>query len=149
MWERESKAFEEVRREYLATPSEARQPHGQATTKVLDVTRTLLIQAPPARVMAAFFNDADLQERGGRSRRVFTVARPLGTYAVEWESTDFKDDVLGRLGGAFHGTVIDFRPGASFFLADVYLAASRRRSDRADGARSAVPSARQWRARRC
>ena len=88
-------------------------------TKVLDVAHTLLIHAPPARVMAAFFNDADLKA-WWQVTKCSPVARPLGTYAVEWESTDFKDDVLGRLGGAFHGTVIDFRPGASFFLADVY-----------------------------
>ena len=90
-----------------------------AEAKVLDVTRTQLIQAPPARVMQAFFTDADLKEWWGVTRS-FAVARPLGMYAIEWASTDFKDDVLGRLGGAFHGTVIDFRPNASFFLADVY-----------------------------
>ena len=41
-------------------------------------------------------------------------------YAIEWESTDFKDEMLGRLGGAFHGTIIDYRPNAAFFLADAY-----------------------------
>jgi uncharacterized protein YndB with AHSA1/START domain len=87
--------------------------------KVLDVTRTQLIQAPPARVMQAFFNDADLKSWWGVTR-AFTVARTLGMYAIEWESTDFKDDILGRLGGAFHGTVMDFRANASFFLAEVY-----------------------------
>ena len=90
-----------------------------AEEKVLDVTRTQLIQAPPARVMQAFFNDADLKAWWGATR-AFTVARTLGMYAIEWESTDFKDDILGRLGGAFHGTVMDFRANASFFLAEVY-----------------------------
>jgi hypothetical protein len=28
--------------------------------------------------------------------------------------------VLGRLGGAFRGTVIDFKPGREFFVADAY-----------------------------
>jgi uncharacterized protein YndB with AHSA1/START domain len=88
-------------------------------TKVLDVTRTQLIQAPPARVMQAFFTDTDLRSWWGVTR-AFALPRPLGMYAIEWESTDFKDEILGRLGGAFHGTVIDFRPNASFFLADVY-----------------------------
>ncbi len=88
-------------------------------SKVLDVTRTQLISAPPPRVMEAFFNDADLKAWWAVTR-AFAVPRPLGMYAIEWESTDFKDDVLGRLGGALHGTVIDFRAGASFFLADVY-----------------------------
>ncbi len=87
--------------------------------KILDVTCTRLIAATPARVMQAFFADADLKE-WWQVTRAFTVARPLGMYAIEWESTDFKDDVLGRLGGAIHGKVIDFRSNASFFLADVY-----------------------------
>ena len=87
--------------------------------KVLDVTCTRLIPAPPARVMQAFFADTDLKA-WWRVTRAFMVPRTLGMYAIEWESTDFKDEILGRLGGAFHGTVIDYRPGASFFLADAY-----------------------------
>jgi uncharacterized protein YndB with AHSA1/START domain len=87
--------------------------------KVLDVTCTQLIQAPPARVMQAFFSDADLKA-WWQVTRAFAVPRPLGMYAIEWPSTDFTDDVLGRLGGALHGKVIDFRVNASFFLADVY-----------------------------
>ena len=88
-------------------------------TKVLDVTRTQLIAAPPARVMAAFFDEHDLKS-WWQITRVMTVPRPLGMYAIEWESTDFKDDVLGRLGGAFHGTIIDYRPNAAFFLAEAF-----------------------------
>ena len=88
-------------------------------TKVLDVTRTQLIAAPPARVIAAFFNDRDLKNWWQVTKSV-TVPRPLGTYAIEWESTDFKDSVLGRLGGAFHGTIIDYRPNAAFFLAEAF-----------------------------
>lgn len=88
-------------------------------TKVLDVTRTQLISAPPARVMAAFFEDADLKQWWQVSRSL-TVPRALGMYAIEWQSTDFSDDVLGRLGGAFHGTIIDYRPNAAFFLAEAF-----------------------------
>lgn len=87
--------------------------------KILDVTRTQLIAAPPARVMQAFFTDADLKG-WWQVTRAFTLPRPLGMYAIEWPSTDFADDVLGRLGGAIHGTVMDIRPNASFFLADLY-----------------------------
>ena len=87
--------------------------------KILDVTCTQLIQAPPARVMQAFFSDADLKA-WWQVTRAFAVPRPLGMYAIEWASTEFKDEVLGRLGGAIHGTVIDYRPNAAFFLADVY-----------------------------
>jgi uncharacterized protein YndB with AHSA1/START domain len=88
-------------------------------TKVRDVTRTQLILAPPARVMAAFFDDADLKKWWGVTRSL-TVPRPLGMYAIEWATTEFKDDVLGRLGGAFHGTIIDHRPNAAFFLAEAF-----------------------------
>ena len=85
----------------------------------LDVTRTELIQAPPARVLAAFFDGKDLADWWQVTRSV-TVARPLGTYAIEWESTDFKDDVLGRLGGTFHGTIIDYRANGAFFIGEAY-----------------------------
>ena len=87
--------------------------------KILEVTRTQLISAPPARVMQLFFSEADLKG-WWQVTRAFAVPRPLGMYAIEWESTDFKDEILGRLGGAFHGRVIDFRPHTSFFLAEAY-----------------------------
>jgi len=35
-------------------------------------------------------------------------------------ATDWTDDVLGRLGGAFRGTVIEFNAGRQFFVADAY-----------------------------
>ncbi|HUE85274.1 MAG TPA: SRPBCC domain-containing protein [Vicinamibacterales bacterium] len=85
----------------------------------LRVERTVIVQAPPDRVLAAFFNPDDLSEWWQVVRSV-TVARPLGTYAVEWSSTDFRDEVLGRLGGAFHGTVMEYQAGAEFFVADAY-----------------------------
>ena len=85
----------------------------------LDVTRSELIQAPPVRVLAAFFDGKDLAAWWQVARSV-TVPRPLGTYAVEWESTDFKDEVLGRLGGTFHGTIIDYRPHGAFFVGEAY-----------------------------
>ena len=87
--------------------------------KIHEVTRTQLLQAPPARVMQMFFLEADLKG-WWQASRAFAVARPLGMYAIEWEPTDFKDEILGRLGGTLHGSVIDFRANASFFLAEVY-----------------------------
>lgn len=90
-----------------------------AKGEVLDVRRSLLIQAPPARVLAAFFDSKDLAGWWQVSRAV-TVARPMGMYAIEWESTTFKDEVLGRLGGTFHGTIIDYRPNGAFFVAEAY-----------------------------
>jgi hypothetical protein len=41
-------------------------------------------------------------------------------YAVEWRSTEYRDELLGRLGGAFHGTVMDYREGEELFVADAY-----------------------------
>jgi uncharacterized protein YndB with AHSA1/START domain len=80
---------------------------------------TVIIQAPPERVLGAFFNAADLAQWWQVIRSV-TVPRPLGTYAVEWDSTDYRDEILGHLGGTFHGTVMDYRAGTEFFVADAY-----------------------------
>ena len=46
--------------------------------------------------------------------------RPLGVYAIEWEPTVERDDMLGRLGGVFHGTVMEYLPGREFFVADAW-----------------------------
>lgn len=83
------------------------------------VERTVIIQAPPERVLKAFVDAQDLAEWWGVVRSV-TVPRPLGTYAVEWASTDHRDEILGHLGGAFHGTVMEYRPGRELFIADAY-----------------------------
>jgi hypothetical protein len=39
---------------------------------------------------------------------------------IEWTSTDFEDDILGRLGGVFRGTVLQFDPGHGFLVADAF-----------------------------
>ena len=49
-----------------------------------------------------------------------TSPRPLGPYAIEWTPTDFRDEVLGRLGGVFRGTVMQFDPARGFFVADCF-----------------------------
>jgi uncharacterized protein YndB with AHSA1/START domain len=85
----------------------------------LNVEHTVIVQATPERVLEAFFKAEDLAAWWQVIRSV-TVARPLGTFAVEWKSTDYKDDVLGKLGGTFHGLVMDYRSGSEFFLADAY-----------------------------
>ncbi len=85
----------------------------------LHVERSVIVQAAPERVLAAFFNPDDLAEWWQVERSV-TVARPLGMYAIAWRSTDFRDEVLGRLGGAFHGTVLEYRAGEELFVADAY-----------------------------
>jgi uncharacterized protein YndB with AHSA1/START domain len=85
----------------------------------LTFERTVSVHAPAERVLAAFFDPHDLEVWWQVVRSV-TVPRPLGTYALEWPTTDVRDPILGRLGGAFHGTVMEYRPGIEFFLADAY-----------------------------
>jgi uncharacterized protein YndB with AHSA1/START domain len=80
---------------------------------------TLLINAAPTRVMAAFFEPRALAVWWQAVRSV-TTPRPLGVYAVEWDPTPDADEVLGRLGGVFHGTVMEYLAGREFFVADAY-----------------------------
>ena len=87
------------------------------STPSLDVTS--VIAAPAGRVMKAFF-DADALSAWWQAAHSVTTPRLLGPYAVEWTPTDFRDDVLGRLGGVFRGTVMEFSPGRSFFVADAF-----------------------------
>jgi uncharacterized protein YndB with AHSA1/START domain len=84
-----------------------------------EFTASLILSAPPASVLDAFFDPRALSIWWD-ARRSFCLPRPLGSYAIEWETTDWHDDVLGRLGGAFHATVMEFKPGREFFLADAY-----------------------------
>ena len=79
----------------------------------------LTINAPPAAVLDAFF-DPDALGAWWEVSRSVCVPRPLGSYAVEWEPTAWRDEVLGRLGGSLHGTVVEFTPGREFFVADLY-----------------------------
>jgi hypothetical protein len=70
-------------------------------------------------VLRAFFDRAAIAAWWQAVASV-TPPRVMAPYAVEWRPTDFRDDVLGRLGGVFRGTVIQIDPGEGFFLADVY-----------------------------
>ena len=80
---------------------------------------SLPLEAPAARIIDAFFDESDLKAWWQVSRSM-CHPRPLGSYAVEWPTTGWTDDVLGRPGGAFRGTVIDFKAGREFFVADAY-----------------------------
>ncbi len=84
-----------------------------------EFTHSLTIDAPPAVVLDAFFSQESLSSWWHVTRSL-CVPRPLGVYAVEWDPTEWRDEVLGRLGGAFKGTVIEFKPGREFFIADAY-----------------------------
>lgn len=89
----------------------------RAAAPVLDVS--IVIGAPAGRVLKAFF-DADALGAWWQVSHAVTMPRALGPYVVEWAPTDFRDDVLGRLGGVFRGTVVHFEPGLGFFVADAF-----------------------------
>ncbi len=78
-----------------------------------------VINAPPELVMRAFF-DPNALAAWWRAIRSVTTPRPLGAYVIEWKPTEPADDMLGRLGGVFRGTVMQFHPSRGFFLADAY-----------------------------
>ena len=84
-----------------------------------EFTHSLSIDAPPAAVLDAFF-DHDALAVWWHVTRSLCVARPLGVYALEWDPTEWRDEILGRLGGSFKGTGIEFKPGREFFIADAY-----------------------------
>jgi uncharacterized protein YndB with AHSA1/START domain len=79
----------------------------------------LAIHAPPAAVLDAFF-DAEALAAWWRASRAVCIPRPLGGFAVEWETTTWRDEVLGPLGGTLYGTVMEYKPGREFFIADLY-----------------------------
>ena len=83
----------------------------------LDVTA--VIAAPAGRVLKAFFDPQALHAWWQVTHAV-TTPRVLGPYAIEWAPTDFSDDVLGRLGGVFRGTIVQFDAGRGFFVADAF-----------------------------
>lgn len=80
---------------------------------------SVLIEAAPTRVLGAFF-DPDALAVWWQTVRSVTTPRPLGVYAVEWEPTADRDDVLGRLGGVFHGTVMEYLAGRELFVAEAW-----------------------------
>jgi len=86
-------------------------------TPGLDVS--VAIAAPAARILKAFF-DAEALGAWWQVARAVTTPRTLGPYAIEWVPTDYRDEVLGRLGGVFRGTVMHFEPGRGFFVADAF-----------------------------
>ena len=79
----------------------------------------VLINAAPTRVLAAFFDPHALSIWWQAVRSV-TTPRPVGVYAIEWAPTADADDILGRLGGVFHGRVMEYLPGKELFVADAW-----------------------------
>jgi len=83
------------------------------------IDESLVIRAAPTRVFAAFFDPAALAAWWLVTRSV-TTPRPLGVYAVAWDTSAHRDEVLGPLGGVFHGRIVDIRGGQEFFVADAW-----------------------------
>ena len=83
----------------------------------LEISR--FMAAPPGMVMKAFF-DAQALAAWWQVVRSVTTPRILGPYVVEWADTDFRDELLGRLGGVFRGTVMQYHATQGFFVADAY-----------------------------
>jgi uncharacterized protein YndB with AHSA1/START domain len=79
----------------------------------------LVIAADAAAVFECFFAPDALRAWWQTSRSVTTPV-PFGVYAIEWPTTPYRDDLLGALGGVFHGTIVDVKPGKSFLVADAY-----------------------------
>jgi uncharacterized protein YndB with AHSA1/START domain len=84
-----------------------------------EITSTITISAEPQTILAAFF-DHDALSRWWRIKRSICVPRALGCYALEWEPSERRDELLGRLGGVFHGTVMTYEPPREFFVAEAY-----------------------------
>jgi uncharacterized protein YndB with AHSA1/START domain len=80
---------------------------------------SLLISGAPTRVISAFF-EARALASWWQTKRSVTSPRPMGVFAVEWEPSAENDEVLGRLGGVFHGTVMEYIAGREFFVAEAW-----------------------------
>jgi uncharacterized protein YndB with AHSA1/START domain len=88
-----------------------------ATVPGLDLS--IEIAAPPTLVMRTFFEPDALSAWWNVTRSV-TTPRVLGPYVVEWRPTEYRDEILGRLGGVFRGTIMQFEAGRGFFVADAF-----------------------------
>jgi uncharacterized protein YndB with AHSA1/START domain len=96
---------------------EPRLDSSHLATPGLDITA--FIKAPPVTVVRAFF-DPQALAAWWRVKHSVTTPRLLGPYAIEWPPTDFRDEILGRLGGVFRGIVMQHHPAQGFFVADAY-----------------------------
>jgi uncharacterized protein YndB with AHSA1/START domain len=81
--------------------------------------QSLQIDAPASRVFDCFFNPDALRAWWQAARSVTTPV-PLGIFAIQWQTTPYRDDLLGPLGGTFFGTIIDIRHGHQFQVADAH-----------------------------
>src|SRR5438045_9504522 len=89
-----------------------------ASTPSLDIS--IVVAAPVSRILRAFFEPEALNAWLQVAHAV-TTPRVLGPYAMAWTPTEFRDETLGRLGGVFRGTVMQYQPAHGFFVADVFF----------------------------
>ena len=80
---------------------------------------SMLINAAPTRVLAAF-TDPDALAIWWHALRSVTAPRVLGVFAIEWAPTVEADEVLGRLGGIFHGVVMEYVAGLELFIGNAW-----------------------------
>lgn len=92
---------------------------GRRSSATGGVDVSVAIKAPPSRVLRAFF-EAEALGAWWQVVHSVTTPRALGAYAIEWAPTDFSDGILGRLGGVFRGTVVQFEPERGFFVGDAF-----------------------------
>jgi uncharacterized protein YndB with AHSA1/START domain len=89
-----------------------------AASKVSRIDTSIVIAAPADRILRAFFDRSALCTWWQVAASI-TAPRVLGPYVLEWRTTEFKDEILGRLGGVLRGTVIQI-DSDGFVLADLY-----------------------------
>ncbi|MGE3956666.1 MAG: SRPBCC domain-containing protein [Vicinamibacterales bacterium] len=70
-------------------------------------------------VFDAFFDASALAAWQATSRSI-AVPRLLGPYVLEWPPSIERDEMLGRMGGVFRGTIMHIEPNDHVFLADAY-----------------------------
>ncbi|MGD9905578.1 MAG: SRPBCC domain-containing protein [Vicinamibacterales bacterium] len=80
---------------------------------------SVVVEVPAARAFKAFLAADDLGYWWAVERSV-AVPQPTGPYAVTWPVSDREDDLLGRLGGTLHGTVMEVEPDRALLVADVH-----------------------------
>src|SRR4029079_19031329 len=91
-------------------------PHAESSP---EFEHSLLINAAPTRVLAAFLDPRAL-EVWWQAARAVPPPRAMGVFAEKGPPTPDADDLLGRLGGVFFGRVIEYRPGRELFVADAW-----------------------------
>jgi len=113
---REARGLKERTR---ATARANDEPAVTIAAKSPELDLTAFIDASPGLVMKAFF-DVQALRAWWQVQHAVVAPRVLGPYAIEWPATEFHDEVLGRLGGVFRGTVMHAHATEGFFVADAY-----------------------------